>query len=80
MSTRLTDSRKRTEDVFVRVQRIDGDRIYGHVSSRILPGDGPRPRQAYSLQEEALLGWMIAKPDGTDAGNVAGHFLDTSHP
>ena len=34
-------------------------------------------KQPYSFPESELVDWLIAKPDGSEEGNVVGKFLDT---
>jgi hypothetical protein len=31
----------------------------------------------YSFREQDLIDWMVARPDGSEEGNVVGKFLDT---
>lgn len=77
VTTRLADSRGRLEQVFVAVDSIVGDRIHGRLWSDIHLVDGYRREQPLVVAEAELVDWMIARPDGTEEGNVVGVFLDT---
>ena len=80
ITTRLRDVHGREEQVFVAVDTIAGARIRGRIWSDIRLVAGYRHGQSYSFQDSALVDWMIAKPDGSEEGNVVGKFLDTSRP
>jgi hypothetical protein len=77
VTTRLRDQDGRHEQVFIRVSKISGGEISGRVASDIRLVSGYRQGQAYSFQEAELIDWMVARPDGTEEGNVVGKFLDT---
>ena len=76
----LHDARGHTEQVFIRVAKIDGSKITGKISSQVQLVTGYRPGQDYSFPEVELIDWLIAKPDGSEEGNVVGKFLDTYRP
>lgn len=80
VTVRLRDSLDRHEQVFVVVDSIVRDSIAGRIWSRVEVVKGHRLRQPYAFPETELLDWLIAKPDGTEEGNVVGKFLDTSEP
>jgi hypothetical protein len=80
VTTRLRDANGRIEQVFVAVDSIVAKRIHGRIWSQILVVDGYRLQQPYDFAEEDLIDWMIARPDGTEEGNVVGRFLDTFRP
>ena len=80
VTTRLRDANGRIEQVFVAVDSVAAERIHGRIWSKILIVEGYRLQQSYVLSEEDLIDWMIAKPDGTEEGNVVGRFLDTFRP
>ena len=80
VTTRLRDASGRIEQVFVAVDSVVAERIHGRIWSKILIVDGYRLQQPYAFSEEELIDWMIAKPDGTEEGNVVGRFLDTFRP
>jgi hypothetical protein len=75
--TRLFDSERHWEQVFVRVQTIEGGLITGVISSQIMIVSGFRAGQAYTFKESALMDWLISKADGSEEGNVVGKFQDT---
>lgn len=80
VTTRLRDATGRIEQVFVAVDSIVAKRIYGRIWSQILIVDGYRLQQPYNFPEDELIDWMIARPDGSEEGNVVGRFLDTYRP
>jgi hypothetical protein len=80
VTTRLRDARGRIEQVFVAVDTIVGREIRGRIWSQIHIVDGYRMRQRYAFSEADLIDWMVARPDGTEEGNVVGVFLDTYQP
>jgi hypothetical protein len=80
VTTRLRDANGRIEQVFVAVDSVVAKRIYGRIWSQILIVEGYRLQQPYDFPEDDLLDWMIARPDGTEEGNVVGRFLDTFRP
>lgn len=80
VTTRLSDAAGRIEQVFVAVDSIRGDTIAGRIWSPIHVVSGYRYRQPYQFPDSLLVDWMIARPDGTEEGNVVGKFLDTYRP
>ncbi len=80
ITTRLLDPRGGMEQVFVRVSRIEGDKISGTIASQVQLVAGYRFGQQYTFPESALIDWLISKPDGSEEGNVVGKFLDTYRP
>lgn len=80
VTTRLRDSTGRTEQVFVAVDSVTRDTIYGRVASDIMVVRGYRSGQPYRFPESELVDWMVANPDGSEDGNVVGKFLDTYTP
>lgn len=80
VTVRLRDSLDRDEQVFIAVDSIVGDRIGGRIWSQIEVVQGYHYRQPYSFPETELVDWLIAKPDGSEEGNVVGKFLDTYQP
>jgi hypothetical protein len=77
VTTRLRGRDGTMEQVFVRVSKITGSQISGTIASQLMLVDGYRPGQEYSFNDANLIDWLIAKPDGTEEGNVVGKFLDT---
>jgi hypothetical protein len=77
VTTRLRDSRDHSEQAFIRVRTIEGELITGVISSQLSAVDGLQTGQVYSFKERELIDWLIARPDGSEEGNVVGKFLDT---
>jgi hypothetical protein len=80
VTTRLRDSEGLWEQSFVRVQSIRDRTITGLIASNLGLVKGYRINQSYSFDENELLDWMVANPDGSEEGNVVGKFLDTYKP
>lgn len=80
VTTRLHDAGGREEQVFVVVDSITNGTIAGRIASQINTVRGFRYGQAYTLPEEALVDWMVSRPDGSEEGNVVGKFLDNYTP
>lgn len=80
VTTHLRDSAGRTEQVFIRVTAISGDRITGTISNQIQLVQGFRQGQVHTFPDSDLFDWTITKPDGTEEGNLVGKFLDTYQP
>ena len=80
VTTRLYDSSKRFEQVFIAVKEIKAGRITGVIASEIRLVSGYREGEAYSFPESELFDWTISKPDGTEEGNFVGKFLDSYQP
>lgn len=77
VTTRLYDSSKRFEQVFIAVKEIKDGRISGIIASEIHLVSGYREGDAYNFPESDLIDWTISKPDGTEEGNFVGNFLDS---
>ena len=71
---------ERMEQCFVRVKKIDGTKISATVASEILSLKKVRNGDPVTLEESEIIDWLIAKPDGSEEGNVVGKFLDTYQP
>jgi hypothetical protein len=80
VTVRLTDPAKRVEQVFLVVDSVQNGRVFGRIRSPIQLVRGYRYGQPYDLPESDIMDWMIAKPDGSEEGNVVGKFLDTYRP
>ena len=80
VTTRLRDSTGRTEQVFVAVDSVARDTIYGRIASDIMVVRGYHSGQRHHFPESELVDWMVANPDGSEEGNVVGKFLDTYTP
>ena len=80
VATRLHDAAGREEQVFIAVDSIAGDTIHGTIASQIGLVQGYRYGQRYSFPDSELVDWMVARPDGSEEGNVVGKFIDTYTP
>ena len=66
-----------------RAERTEGSTV---PPARALPmgsrseGNGTARGQSYTFPEEDLIDWMVARPDGSEEGNVVGVFLDSYRP
>ena len=77
ITTRLTDSSKRIEQVFIAVNEIKEGKVSGVIASEIHLVSGYKFGDTYSFLESELIDWTISKPDGTEEGNFVGNFLDS---
>lgn len=77
VTTTLRDSHGMRERAFIRVQRIESDRVYGTIANDLMAIHELRLGDRYDLPEGELIDWTISKPDGTEDGNLVGKFLDT---
>ena len=80
VTTRLVDSVGRKEQIFVAVDSAPGQRLVGRIWSEVVLIKGYRNGQRYDLRQDAVIDWMISKPDGSEEGNEVGKFLDTYRP
>jgi hypothetical protein len=80
VTTRLHDAAGHSEQVFVVVDSILGGRIVGRIWSEIGAVATYRRGQRHEVDEASLVDWMVAKPDGSEEGNVVGKFIDTYSP
>ncbi len=80
VTTRIRDDLGHQEQVFVVVDSLAGARIIGRIWSQIQLVRGYHLGQRYEFDERALVDWTVARPDGTEDGNVVGKFLDTYTP
>ena len=78
-ATRLRDGSGRTEQVFVSVASIRGGRIAGRIANDIRTVKGFKAGDPHTFPEGELVDWLIARPDGSEEGNVVGKFLDEWH-
>ena len=74
--TDLRDSSGTSEQVFVAVASIKGDRITGRIATDVIGIKGFKNGDPYSFPESELVDWLITYPDGSEEGNVVGKFLD----
>lgn len=80
ITTRLYDSARRFEQVFIAVKEIKDGKIKGLIWSDLQLVPGYRAGDSYTLPENELIDWTISKPDGTEEGNFVGKFLDSYRP
>lgn len=76
VTVRLAEPDGRFEQIFVRVERINADKLDGRISSRLAALRTYRTGQAISVSERSILDWTIVGSDGTEEGNYIGKALD----
>jgi len=76
VTVRLTDNSGHFEQVFVTVDSIRHESIYGRVTSRIELVRGYKFGQPIRVSESEILDWTISRPDGTEEGNLLGKYMD----
>lgn len=77
--TTTLSSPGKSESVFVAVTAIANGRVKGTIASDLMNVAGYKAGDGYELPESAITDWMIAKPDGSEEGNVVGKYIDTLH-
>lgn len=77
ITTRLSDSEARVEQVFIAVSSIKEGTVHGIIYSDVQIVSGFSFKQPYSFPESDMVDWLITKPDGSEEGNFVGKFLDT---
>lgn len=75
-ATTTLKSSGKSESVFIAVSEIKDGNITGAIASDIISVTGYKQGDAYRFPETELTDWMIARPDGSEEGNVVGKFLD----
>jgi hypothetical protein len=80
VSVKLQDELDRQEMVFLAVDSIARDSIYGRIWNQVNVVRSYRAGDPYAVREAELLDWLITKPDGSEEGNVVGKFLDSYQP
>jgi hypothetical protein len=80
VTVKLRDQAGRSEMVFLAVDRMARDSIFGRIWNQIHVIQGYRMRDRYAVAEGDLLDWLITRPDGSEEGNVVGKFLDSYRP
>lgn len=75
----LLHSPGRQESAFIAVSSIDGTKITGAIATDLTNVVGFKTGQAYTLNEDEIQDWLIAKPDGSEEGNLVGKYLDAHH-
>jgi len=64
------------EMVFIAVNKISKDRVYGQIWNDIYLLKKYKYLDEYDFPEEEILDWTIRRPDGSEEGNFVGNFLD----
>jgi hypothetical protein len=80
VTAHLRDDRGRREQTFIAVDSLARDSIFGRIWNEIHLVRGFQFKQPYGFAETELIDWLIAKPDGTEEGNIVGVFLDSYRP
>ena len=65
-------------DVFVRVQAIKNDKVYGRLDPVFIAGY--KEGDPISFPESEIINWVIVRPDGSEEGNYVGKFMDHYKP
>ena len=68
------------EQCFLRVTRIAAGQITATLATEVTTLKKVRSGDVVTIKESELVDWMIARPDGSEEGNVVGKFLDTWQP
>jgi hypothetical protein len=76
VTTRIQEGHQ-FEQIFVLVRAIADGLIHGTVASDIHLVKSVKARAPIAVAEDQIVDWMIAKPDGSEEGNIVGKFLDT---
>jgi hypothetical protein len=75
VTTILSDSEARFEQVFILVDHIEDGVVTGRISD-VGRVPGYKAGDVYSFPEADVVDWLISKPDGSEEGNVVGKFID----
>jgi hypothetical protein len=73
---RVSDAKGRFEQVFVRVDALEGRVAEGVIASEIQLVEGFAHGDRISVGEDDVLDWLISRPDGGEEGNLLGKYLD----
>jgi len=74
--TRFYGKDGKYEQVFVSVNKIAGQTVYGQIASETTHIKTLKRGDAVSFPEGAILDWCILDPQGNEEGNYVGKFLD----
>lgn len=80
VTVKLRDQAGRLEMVFLAVDSLARDSIFGRIWNQIHVVRGYRLGDRHAVAERHLWDWLITKPDGSEEGNLVGKFLDTYRP
>lgn len=64
------------EQVFLRVEKIEDNKIYSVIASEINLLTGYKINDDYICNEEDIVDWSILSPDGKEEGNFVGKMLE----
>lgn len=76
ITTRIFDPQGNFQQVFVEVTNISNGKVAGRIVTGTQKTSGHTPADVFICNEKDILDWSIAKPDGSQEGNVVGKFLD----
>ena len=76
VTTRLQDVQGRREQVFVAVNRIERDTVWGRIWNELRTVRGFATGQTVAVPEAEVIDWTITHPDGTEEGNHLGYLID----
>jgi uncharacterized protein YegJ (DUF2314 family) len=71
------EARGVTEQVFIRVDRVANGIITGRIASDLDLVRNHRQGDTVTFPEGDIVDWMIARPDGSEEGNLIGKYIDT---
>ena len=80
VTVKIRDASGLSEQAFIAVQTIDAGIITGIIASEMSLVTRYKAGDAYRVAESEIIDWLIAKPDGTEEGNVVGKFMDSYRP
>jgi hypothetical protein len=80
VTVELRDTAGRSEMVFLAVDSLARDSVFGRIWNQIHVVRGYRLRDRHAAPEAEVLDWLITRPDGSEEGNFVGKFLDTYQP
>jgi hypothetical protein len=76
VTARLRDASGRYEQVFVAIDSVRRDSVFGWLNSQIAFVRGFHAGQRYQVPVAEILDWTISRPDGTEEGNLIGKYTD----
>jgi len=78
VTTRIKDPDGKFEQVFIYVTLIDQANkiVTGRISNPLDVVKTYKRGQTIRVPEDAVIDWTIARPDGTEEGNIIGKFLE----
>ncbi|HEX8848117.1 MAG TPA: hypothetical protein VF761_01160 [Gemmatimonadaceae bacterium] len=79
VTTGLRDDAGHREQIFVYVDSIRGETVFGKIASEITLVRGYRYLQPLVVAERDVLDWTIVDPRGNEEGNFVGKFIDEMH-